>query len=223
MTPSEQKTIPHISTYQKRLNVLDGRLHRAGLTRCVDGWIRMNGDCLFDSLADQLIVAGLEVLRKPWLRGGREELSKTLRQRAVACVNKKDDKTSFNAEGVPLSMFVTPNVEQWTKRMSRPGHWGDHVCLQAIANLYGCNIVVYSSIQSWDEKGQRFVPATTCNNNRLPTLTLGHIHEVHYETVHRPTTAAVVASIFYSRRMISTSDNDDEDDEYMDPPGKRRR
>ncbi|XP_022798307.1 VID27-like protein [Stylophora pistillata] len=85
--------------------------------------------------------------------------------------------------------------------MEQDGAWGDHVILCAAANCYKTCIRVVSSLNATHDVILR--PQCPVYNGR--TLVLGHIHEVHYVSLHST-----------HGQIHRDADGDDSDDESKD-------
>lgn len=88
--------------------------------------------------------------------------------------------------GVHFSSFLSGETwEDYLKRMKKPGEWGDHIILQALADVFLLHISVYSfikeDIRRTDITTEQILPVTSrfC-------IALGHVRERHYCSL-RPT------------------------------------
>lgn len=88
--------------------------------------------------------------------------------------------------GVHVSSFLSGETwEDYLKRMKKPGEWGDHIILQALADVFLLHISVYSfikeDIRRTDITTEQILPVTSrfC-------IALGHVRERHYCSL-RPT------------------------------------
>ncbi|XP_022809479.1 uncharacterized protein LOC111346462, partial [Stylophora pistillata] len=72
--------------------------------------------------------------------------------------------------------------------MEQDGAWGDHVILCAAANCYKTCIRVVSSLSAAPE----VIVQPQCPVDKSRTLVLGHIHEVHYVSLHSTQESSIV-------------------------------
>lgn len=88
--------------------------------------------------------------------------------------------------GVHASSFLSGETwEAYLQRMKQSGEWGDHIILQALADVFLLHICVYSltnkDIRRTDITTEQILPVTSrfC-------IALGHVRETHYCSL-RPT------------------------------------
>ncbi|XP_078384407.1 uncharacterized protein LOC144666872 isoform X3 [Oculina patagonica] len=126
-----------------------------------------SGNCLFYALSEQLkLVKGIEI--------PHEELRSKLVQYL-----KENPKT---LDGTDLFHFVN-GYQTWADyltNMERDGTWGDHVILYATADCYQTCIHVISSLSHLNDV---IIRPSRHVDDRNP-LMLGHIHEIHYVSLH---------------------------------------
>lgn len=69
--------------------------------------------------------------------------------------------------------------ESYLQRMKKPGEWGDHIILQALADVFLLHISVYNTVYTDFRRTD-----ITCEQNPPMTkrfhITLGHVGESHY-------------------------------------------
>ncbi|XP_022782962.1 uncharacterized protein LOC111323793 [Stylophora pistillata] len=125
------------------------------------------GNCMFHALSDQLEIAmGIKIKHDE------------LRQILVQYLRKNPKLPN----GTNLFNFVHGH-QSWTDYltyMEQDGAWGDHVILQTAANCYQTCIRVVSSLSAAPE----VIVRPQCPVDKSRTLVLGHIHEVHYVSLH---------------------------------------
>ncbi|XP_062609079.1 uncharacterized protein LOC134270848 [Saccostrea cucullata] len=124
-----------------------------------------DGNCMFRAIVDQLLINGclghsIESLRHTTI--------KYLRQ------------NPFHQDKGHLSSFLSEETwEEYLTRMSRSGEWSDHIILQAVADLFSLEVIVFNVYR--DDICRTEVKGKMCKNhqNRL-TIFLGHLGEFHY-------------------------------------------
>ncbi|XP_047316523.1 OVARIAN TUMOR DOMAIN-containing deubiquitinating enzyme 12-like [Impatiens glandulifera] len=137
------------SDHQRLLN----RLQLYDLVECK---VQGDGNCQFRALSDQFY-------RSP-------EHHKFVRQQVVNQL--KSDREVY--EG-----YVPMEYNEYLKKMSKSGEWGDHVTLQAAADAYGVKIIIFTSfkdtcsieIQPKEQKSKR-------------VIFLSFWAEVHYNSIY---------------------------------------
>ncbi|XP_044169795.1 uncharacterized protein LOC114949750 [Acropora millepora] len=128
------------------------------------------GNCMFHALCDQLkYKKGLEISHQEL----REKLVKYLQEHPKM------------SDGTELASFLDthrfPSWAEYLQKMAKD-EWGDHRILFAAANWSQCNIRVISSIPSHEVTMSPFHP-----NSDADVLVLGHVFELHYVSLRRPT------------------------------------
>ena len=119
-----------------------------------------NGNCQFEALSF-------------WLnRGGIHRSAQSIRGEIVTYL----EHHSVNIEGVPLELFAGMPWSKYLQAMANDGTYGDQLTLQAAADIYSLEIIVFSSLG---------VDATTVISPSLSdattTVQLGHYAEQHGE------------------------------------------
>ena len=118
--------------------------------------VKGDGNCQFRSLADQLF--------------GTMERHEEVRRMAIHQLKTESDL---------YKPYVPEDFDQYVRTMSKDGEWGDHVTLQAVADLYGRKICVLSSYKTnfiIDIKPQKTL------HSRV--LWLSFWAEVHYNSLY---------------------------------------
>ncbi|XP_022809303.1 uncharacterized protein LOC111346274 [Stylophora pistillata] len=126
-----------------------------------------SGNCMFYALSDQLEMA-LRIKIK------HDELRQILVQYLRKNPKLPDETNLFH--------FVHGH-QSWAdylRYMEQDGAWGDHVILCAAANCYKTCIRVVSSLNAAHD----VILLPQCPVDKSRTLLLGHIHEVHYVSLH---------------------------------------
>ncbi|XP_062578053.1 uncharacterized protein LOC134239939 [Saccostrea cucullata] len=124
-----------------------------------------DGDCLFNAIADQLLINGCP--------GHTKE---SLRQIATQHLRKK----SREDDGTHLSSFLFGETwEEYLSRMERPGQWGDHITLQTLADVFTLKIIVFNVYQDDIRRTEVEAESNEDIKTRL-TIYLGHLGEFHY-------------------------------------------
>ncbi|XP_035697782.1 uncharacterized protein LOC118430856 [Branchiostoma floridae] len=125
-----------------------------------------DGNCMFHAVSDQV-----------FLTEGRNIDHLTLREQAVDHLRRNPR----NARGDHLSDFI-PNQtwEEYLDTMSRDGTWGDHVVLQAMADMLGRDVIIVSSVEA-----DNYVTVLHPQSQTSPriSLLLGHYAENHYASL----------------------------------------
>ena len=91
-----------------------------------------DGNCQFAALSSTWFLRHLGILRS----------EETLRKEIVDYLNNNP----LAQDGFPLELFVGVPWSQYLPNMSHNGAYGDHVTLQAMANVYNVELVVISSL-----------------------------------------------------------------------------
>ena len=140
---------------------LKERLDVFGLReKCV---VPSDGNCQFAAVSDQLHNTFAQAAE--------------LRGLAVGWLAKHADWDVGN--GATIAMFVpTGNFDDYLRDMARPGTWGDHLTLIALAEALGVRITVISSVQG-DQYLTEIVPRGAPATTAAPLL-LSHFAEFHY-------------------------------------------
>ncbi|XP_022875343.1 uncharacterized protein LOC111393846 isoform X2 [Olea europaea var. sylvestris] len=155
--------IPHIPRINGEIPSIDKTtldhqrlLDRLLVYELVEFKVRGDGNCQFRALSDQ-------IYRTP-------EHHKFVRQEVV---NQLKSCPEIYEGYVPMA------YEQYLKKMSKSGEWGDHVTLQAAADSYGVKILVITSFED------------TCYIEILPNIQkservifLSFWAEVHYNSIY---------------------------------------
>jgi hypothetical protein len=116
-----------------------------------------DGNCLFRSISRQLY--------------GNPDVHALIRTKCMLFVAK--NKTFF-------SQFVTEPISAYVRRLRRVGEWGDNVEIQALAEMYGRPVEIYSQRRML-EGPLVFQPETMCEPNATP-LRLRYYNLLHYDT-----------------------------------------
>ncbi|XP_066267608.1 NACHT, LRR and PYD domains-containing protein 3-like [Branchiostoma lanceolatum] len=102
-----------------------------------------------------------------------------LRNRAVDFLRDNP----YNDNGDHLSAFVpNQNWEGYLDAMSRDGTWGDHIVLQAMADMFGHDVSIVSSVEA-ENYVTILTPCTGTAARKEPPLLLGHYAENHYASL----------------------------------------
>ncbi|XP_048741504.2 uncharacterized protein LOC125655301 isoform X1 [Ostrea edulis] len=124
-----------------------------------------DGNCLFRSVADQLMINGCS---------GYTE--KGLRQTAIKYLRSN---TTFK-DGVHASSFLSgETLEGYLTRMEKPGEWGDHIILQALADVLMLDIVVFNVFLD-DIRTTEVTAELDTDGMKTLRIYLGHLGEFHY-------------------------------------------
>ncbi|CAH1271093.1 Hypp4559 [Branchiostoma lanceolatum] len=127
-----------------------------------------DGNCMFHAVCDQLF------------RTERDGIGHVeLRKLAVDFLKDRP----YNDNGDHLSVFVQDQSwEDYLDTMSRDGTWGDHIVLQAIADKFGHDVSIVSSVEA-----KNYVTILTPSSRTLARhdtpLLLGHYAENHYASL----------------------------------------
>ncbi|XP_066297267.1 malignant fibrous histiocytoma-amplified sequence 1 homolog [Branchiostoma lanceolatum] len=127
-----------------------------------------DGNCMFHAVSDQ-------VLRTE----GTNISHLQLREQAVDHLRRNP----CNSRGEHLSDFI-PNQswEEYLDTMSRDGTWGDHVVLQAMADMLGHDVTIVSSVEA-DNYVTVLHPQSGFPPRAARSLLLGHYAENHYASL----------------------------------------
>ena len=92
---------------------------------------------------------------------------------------KNNNIVALNGDGNSLVDFMHNHnsIESYVEQMSHDGEWEDRIILLAFANLYESDLYIISLIS---ESPLILQPT---NGHAHMSVTLGHIHKVHYVTL----------------------------------------
>ncbi|CAH1233739.1 NLRP10 [Branchiostoma lanceolatum] len=147
-------------------NRLARHVAESGLTFRAE--VPKDGNCMFHAVADQL-----------FRTEGQSINHMQLRNRAVYFLRDNP----YNDNGDHLLAFVPDqNWERYLATMSRDGTWGDHIVLQAMADMFGHDVSIVSSVEA-----ENYVTILTPSNRTAASagtpLLLGHYAENHYASL----------------------------------------
>lgn len=131
-------------------------LDRLQLFDLVEHKVQGDGNCQFRALSDQ------------FYRG--PEHHKFVRQQVV---NQLKEHPEIYEGYVPMA------YDEYLKRMSKNGEWGDHVTLQAAADSYGVKILVITSF-----KDTCYIEILPKNQKSNRVIYLSFWAEVHYNSIY---------------------------------------
>ncbi|XP_035689686.1 uncharacterized protein LOC118424981 [Branchiostoma floridae] len=141
-----------------------------------------DGNCMFHAVADQL-----------FRTEGRRVSHGELRKQVVDFLRQNP----HNGNGDHFSDFVPDqNWEGYLSTMSHDGTWGDHIVLQAMADMFGHDVSIVSSVEA-ENYVTILTPSTGTVGRREPPLLLGHYAENHYASLDgktRKRSAGIVRS-----------------------------
>ncbi|CAH1238013.1 Hypp5498 [Branchiostoma lanceolatum] len=127
-----------------------------------------DGNCMFHAVADQL-----------FRTEGRKISHVDLRKQAVDYLRMNP----YNGNDDHLSAFVPDqNWEVYLGTMSRDVTWGDHIVLQAMADMFGHDVSIVSSVEA-ENYVTILTPSTRTVSRKEPPLVLGHYAENHYASL----------------------------------------
>ncbi|XP_078598223.1 uncharacterized protein LOC144874192 [Branchiostoma floridae x Branchiostoma japonicum] len=127
-----------------------------------------DGNCMFHAVADQLLRTE-----------GRLINHMQLRQRVVGFLRGNP----YNTKGDNLSAFIPDqNWDGYLSLMSRDGTWGDHIVLQAMADLLRHDISIVSSVET-ENYVTILTPSSRTVGRKEPPLLLRHYAENHYASL----------------------------------------
>lgn len=156
-------SIPHVPRVNGEIPSVDEAtldhqrlLDRLQLYQLVESKVRGDGNCQFRSLSDQVYRSA--------------EHHKFVRQQIVNQLKLHADIY----EG-----YVPMVYSDYLKNMAKVGEWGDHVTLQAAADLYGIKIFVITSFK--DTCYIEIVPSVQRSNR---VIFLSFWAEVHYNSIY---------------------------------------
>ncbi|KAL5020307.1 hypothetical protein ScPMuIL_003199 [Solemya velum] len=124
--------------------------------------VMYDGNCMFRALIDQL-----------YFQGDFSYSSFGLRLQAIRYLQQNPK----HEDGTHLDSFLLhENWNQYLRRMSQPGEWGDHMMLNAITNVLGRKLVIYSS-----EVGSGQTTLEPVGGARLDgVLYISHVGQSHF-------------------------------------------
>ena len=126
--------------------------------------VESDGSCFFHAVEAQLINAG-----KPGMDFSN------LRQTAI------DHLTHNKIEIKPfLDKSDDKSVDAYIARMSRSETWADEVAIRALAKSIGINILIINNRHVNNPAEWTFI---SCEVSTAPTITIGHIGELHYTSI----------------------------------------
>ncbi|XP_011031710.1 PREDICTED: OTU domain-containing protein DDB_G0284757-like isoform X2 [Populus euphratica] len=131
-------------------------LQRLKLYNLVEKEVQGDGNCQFRSLSYQIYDA--------------PEHHKSVREQVIG---------QLKSQPQMYSSYVPMAYDDYLEKMSRSGEWGDHVTLQAAADLYGVNIFMITSFK--DTCCIEILPQVLKSNNAV--IYLSFWAEVHYNPV----------------------------------------
>ncbi|CAC5387844.1 unnamed protein product [Mytilus coruscus] len=125
-----------------------------------------DGNCMFRAIIDQLRMQG--------------ELTLTchrIRQRAVDYLKNNP----LQDDGTHLEDFFVAEDESWEeylKRISRDGEWGDQIILRGLAEVVNREISIITTIG--DLHNQTSIKPQGADKDKVKTIYLGHVNDQHY-------------------------------------------
>ncbi|CAN6461499.1 unnamed protein product [Victoria cruziana] len=129
---------------------------RLELYDLVEFKVKGDGNCQFRALSDQFYLS--------------PEHHKFVRQQVVNQLKAHPDN---------YSGYVPMDYDDYIKKMSKDGEWGDHVTLQAAADSYGVRIFVVTSFK--DTCSIEILPSVQKSNK---VIFLSFWAEVHYNSIY---------------------------------------
>ncbi|KGN52255.1 OVARIAN TUMOR DOMAIN-containing deubiquitinating enzyme 9 isoform X1 [Cucumis sativus] len=154
--PHVPKTIEKIPSADEEISDHQRLLERLQLYELVENTVQGDGNCQFRALSDQLY-------RSP-------EHHDFVREQVIA-------QLKFCRE--MYEGYVPMTYEEYLKKMSKKGEWGDHVTLQAAADWFGVKIFVITSFK--DTCSIEILPQVQ-KSNRI--IFLSFWAEVHYNSIY---------------------------------------
>ncbi|XP_071482225.1 uncharacterized protein [Diadema antillarum] len=181
--------------------------------------VRLNptgdGNCQFRAASDQLALMGISI---PYV---------TLRQVVVQYL----EANACFRNGRRWSAFLTETPENYLSRMSSNGSFGDHLTLQAIADIFNIQVLVISSLNG----GTTLISPEIIDGNiftfQLPYIVLGHLSEgngEHYLSLSNDqeqvlriirNSAQIIFEGDWIQNAASETTNDETTDEGVDDHG----
>ncbi|XP_052252884.1 uncharacterized protein LOC127859479 isoform X1 [Dreissena polymorpha] len=126
--------------------------------------VRNDGNCLFAAVVDQLRT-----------QGNAEHDIYSLRVASVEYLRTHP----FSEDGTRLDVFLVDETwEEYLMRMCRDGEWGDHMILNAIAEILQMNIIIYGGIA--EQQTTRIVPKSCPDEAIKGDVRIAHLLESHY-------------------------------------------
>nr|XP_043631814.1 OVARIAN TUMOR DOMAIN-containing deubiquitinating enzyme 12-like [Erigeron canadensis] len=160
---NQMASIPHVPRVNGEIPSIDEAtldhqrlLDRLQLYQLVESKVLGDGNCQFRALSDQVYRSA--------------EHHEFVRQQIV-------DQLESHAE--IYEGYVPMVYSDYLKNMAKVGEWGDHVTLQAAADLYGIKIFVITSFK--DTCYIEIVPSVQRSNR---VIFLSFWAEVHYNSIH---------------------------------------
>ncbi|XP_061179356.1 uncharacterized protein LOC133187980 [Saccostrea echinata] len=155
-----------------------------------------DGECLFRAIADQFLINGCP---------GHTET--TLRQTAIKHLRTK----YLGKDGSHHTSFLSGETsEEYLARMESPGEWGDHISLQALADVFTLKIVVFNVYQDDIRRTEVIAEFSEQIKKRPMTIYLGHLGEFYYLSLrpkhwqlHWPYSIAVSLTSMFKRSKHS--------------------
>ncbi|XP_061178700.1 uncharacterized protein LOC133187369 [Saccostrea echinata] len=123
-----------------------------------------DGNCMFRAIADQFMING---------RIGYT--ADRLRCTAIDFLREQHNTEDGNHI---QSFLCSESWEDYLSRMSKSSEWGDHIVLQAVADAYNLDVVVFNVFQ--DDIRKTEVHPQMESKRKPMTIFLGHIGEFHY-------------------------------------------
>ncbi|XP_019614119.1 PREDICTED: malignant fibrous histiocytoma-amplified sequence 1 homolog [Branchiostoma belcheri] len=152
--------------YEDNRNRLASHVSKLGLTFRAE--VPGDGNCMFHAMSDQ-------VLRTE----GKHKGHLQLREEAVRHLRRNP----HNAHGDHFRNFISnQSWEVYLENMSRDGTWGDHVILQAMADMLVRDVIIVSSVEA-DNYVTTLRPQTGSPPRAARPLLLGHYAENHYASL----------------------------------------
>ena len=141
---------------------LDSNVANAGL-RYREPRTPGDGNCLFHALSDQLqLHAHLDITYQEL----RAQIVNYLREHR------------HTRNGTAMSEWIAnQDWDLYLTELSNDGVWGDEIVLIAVSNMFNVEISIISSIPG---DMIHILTPTDINPQNIPTLLLGHLHELHY-------------------------------------------
>ncbi|XP_066297271.1 malignant fibrous histiocytoma-amplified sequence 1 homolog [Branchiostoma lanceolatum] len=154
-----------------------------------------DGNCMFHAVSDQILHTE-----------GRHITHLQLREQAVGHLRRNPR----NARGDHLSDFISNQTwEEYLETMSRDGTWGDHVVLQAMADMLARDVIIVSSVEA-DNYVTILHPQSGFPPRAARPLLLGHYAENHYASLDekpsegKPVVLLIIDEFGTSKGGIST-------------------
>eukprot|EP00823_Brevimastigomonas_motovehiculus_P008361 TRINITY_DN764_c1_g1_i1.p1 TRINITY_DN764_c1_g1~~TRINITY_DN764_c1_g1_i1.p1 ORF type:complete len:632 (+),score=154.22 TRINITY_DN764_c1_g1_i1:119-2014(+) len=157
---------------------LEQRVHTLSMRLRPDAWIEKDGNCFFESLADQIMSCNVHY---HWARV-RKTAARRLRTDIVQWLCRHPDFTLDNGERIDqfLDRTVDSSWLAYCDRMNEDGAWADHIVCVAAAECLQHQIQVVTSAVG-DRYIWPFVP--TFSDPEAQIYRLGHLAEWHYRSL----------------------------------------